>query len=68
VKKKEDPDMNLPNYTHLILDQAKIMMENRQPLQQMFLGKLDICMQKTETKFMRHPVQIPTQGGSRTLI
>jgi hypothetical protein len=24
-------------------------MENRQPLQQMFLGKLDICLQKTET-------------------
>jgi hypothetical protein len=28
------------------------MMEKRQPLQQMLLGKLDICMQKTETRSM----------------
>jgi hypothetical protein len=27
-------------------------MEERQPLQQMFLGKLDICLQKTETRSM----------------
>jgi hypothetical protein len=27
----------------------KHMMEKRQPLQQKFLGKLDICLQKTET-------------------
>jgi hypothetical protein len=28
------------------------MMEKRQPLQQMLLGKLDICLQKTETGSM----------------
>jgi hypothetical protein len=28
------------------------MIEKRQPLQQMLLGKLDICIQKTETRFM----------------
>jgi hypothetical protein len=27
-------------------------MEKRQPLQQMLLGKLDICLQKTETRSM----------------
>jgi hypothetical protein len=27
-------------------------MEKRQPFQQMLLGKLDICMQKTETRIM----------------
>jgi hypothetical protein len=27
----------------------KHMMEKRQPLQQMLLGKLDICLQRTET-------------------
>jgi hypothetical protein len=29
---------------------SKHMMEKRQPLQQMLLGKLDIYMQKTETR------------------
>jgi hypothetical protein len=28
------------------------MMEKRQPLQQILLGKLDICMQKTETRYL----------------
>jgi hypothetical protein len=28
------------------------MMEKRQPLQEMLLGKLDICMKKTETGSM----------------
>jgi hypothetical protein len=28
------------------------MMEKRQPVQKLFLGKLDICLQKTETRFM----------------
>jgi hypothetical protein len=28
------------------------MMEQRQPLQQMLLGKMDICLQKTETRSM----------------
>jgi hypothetical protein len=27
-------------------------MEKRQPLEQMLLGKLDKCIQKTETRFM----------------
>jgi hypothetical protein len=27
------------------------MMEKRQPLQQMLLGKLDLCMQKTEARY-----------------
>jgi hypothetical protein len=27
-------------------------MENRQPLQQMLLGKIVICLQKTETRSM----------------
>jgi hypothetical protein len=30
----------------------KHMMEKRQPLQQMLLGKLDICLQKTKTRSM----------------
>jgi hypothetical protein len=50
----EDPDMNPCSYTHLIFDKAakNITMEKRQPLQQMLLGKLDICLQKTETRPM----------------
>jgi hypothetical protein len=43
------------------------MMENRQPLQQMLLGKVVICLQKTETRDY-HPVLLSTQNGSRTLI
>jgi hypothetical protein len=30
----------------------KLSMEKRQPLQQMFLGKVVICLQKTETRFI----------------
>jgi hypothetical protein len=30
------------------------MMEKRQALQQVVLRKLDICMQKTETRFMSY--------------
>jgi hypothetical protein len=50
----EDMDMNPCSYTHLIFDKVakKQMMEKRQPLQQMLLGKLDICLQKTETRSM----------------
>jgi hypothetical protein len=43
------------------------MMEKRWLLQQMFLGKLDICMQKTETRSM-YPTQISIQGRSKTLM
>jgi uncharacterized protein (DUF736 family) len=46
----EDPDMNPHRYAHLIFDKGtKNMMENRQPLQQMLLGKVVICQQKTKT-------------------
>jgi hypothetical protein len=39
-------------YDHLIFDKVtKNMMEKRQPLQ-MLLGKLDICLQKMETRSM----------------
>jgi hypothetical protein len=45
--------MNPHNYTHLIYDKGvKNMMEKRQPLQQMLLGKVIICLQKTETTSM----------------
>jgi hypothetical protein len=41
------------SYAHLIFDKGtKNMMEKKQFIQQMLLGKLDICMQKTETKSM----------------
>jgi hypothetical protein len=40
-----DPDMNPCKYSHLIFNSCqKHMMEKRQPLQQMLLGKLDICL------------------------
>jgi hypothetical protein len=49
----EDPHMNPCNYTNLTFDKgAKKKIEKRQPLQQMLLGKLDICQQKTETRSM----------------
>jgi hypothetical protein len=32
------------------------MMEERQPLQKVLLGKLVICMQKTETRSKSHPI------------
>jgi hypothetical protein len=46
--KTKDPDMNPYSYVHLIFYEGTL--EKRQPLQQMLLGKLDICMQKTETR------------------
>jgi hypothetical protein len=50
----EDPDMNPCSYAYITFDKGakKYMMEKKQPLQQMFLGKLDICLQKTETRSM----------------
>jgi hypothetical protein len=47
----EDPDMNPSSYAHLIFNKGtkNHIIEKRQPLQQMLLGKLDLCMQKTET-------------------
>jgi hypothetical protein len=46
--------MNPCSYAHLIFDKdaKKHTMEKRQPLQQMLLAKLDICLQKTETRSM----------------
>jgi hypothetical protein len=42
----ENPYMNPRGYTHLIFNKGakKPTIEKRQPLQQMLLGKLDICM------------------------
>jgi hypothetical protein len=50
----EDPDMNPHSHAHLTFDKGtkNIQWEKRQPLQQMLLGKLDICMQKSETRSM----------------
>jgi hypothetical protein len=43
--------MNHHSYSHLIFYKvAKNMMEKRQPLQQMLMVKLEICLQKTETR------------------
>jgi hypothetical protein len=44
--------MNPHSHAHLIFDKdaKKHMMEKRQTLQQMLLGKLDIYLQKTETR------------------
>jgi hypothetical protein len=42
--------MNSHSYAHLIFDKgAKTYNGERQPLQQMLLRKLVICMQQTET-------------------
>jgi hypothetical protein len=49
----EDLDMNLYHYTHLIFDKGtKNMLKKRQSLQQMLLGKVVSCLQKTETRSM----------------
>jgi hypothetical protein len=45
--------MNPHSYAHLIFDKgAKNMMEKRQSLQQILLGKVVICLQKTEIRSM----------------
>jgi hypothetical protein len=46
--------MNPHSSAPLIFDKGakKYMMEKRQPLQQMFLGKVVICLPKTETRSM----------------
>jgi hypothetical protein len=45
--------MNPYSYANLIFDKGtKNMMEKRQSLQQMVLGKVAIFLQKTETRFM----------------
>jgi hypothetical protein len=40
-------------------------MEKRQPLQQMLLGKVVVCLQKTETRV--HPVLVSTQKWIKDL-
>jgi hypothetical protein len=47
-------DMNPHSYAHLIFARCakKHTMEKRQSLQQMLLGKVVICLQKTETRSM----------------
>jgi hypothetical protein len=50
--------MNPCSYAHLIFDKGaqnvqdgeKTASSKRQPLQKILLGKLDICLQKTETR------------------
>jgi hypothetical protein len=46
--------MDPPGYAHLIFDKgAKIIQWRKEsPFPQMLLGKMDICMQKTETRSM----------------
>jgi uncharacterized protein (DUF736 family) len=50
----EDPYMNPHSYAHLIFDKGakNIQWKIRQSLQQMLLGKVVICLQKTETRSM----------------
>jgi uncharacterized protein (DUF736 family) len=51
-----DPDMNSVSYAHLIFDKgAKNIQWRKEPLQQMLLGKLDICLQNTETRSLFVP-------------
>jgi hypothetical protein len=58
--------MNPLSYAHFIFDKdAKNMMKKWHSLQQMSLGKVSICLQKTETR--SRPVTL-TQSGLRTLI
>jgi hypothetical protein len=44
------------------------MMEKRQPLQQMLLGKLVTRLQETETRSIYYLVLVLTQNESRTLV
>jgi hypothetical protein len=50
--KIEDPDMNPCSPSKFWQRFQKHTTEKRQPLQQMLLGKLGICLQKTETRSM----------------
>jgi hypothetical protein len=45
----ESTQLQSPNFWQ---SSQKHTMNERQPLQQMFLGNLVICLQKTETRFM----------------
>jgi hypothetical protein len=51
--KIEDPDMNPHSYVHLIFDKgAKNIWWKKTGSSKMLLGKVDICLQKTETRSM----------------
>jgi hypothetical protein len=54
--RKEDPDMNPHNYAQLIFDKGakniRWRKDSLQPLQQMLLGKVVICLQKTRSIFI----------------
>jgi hypothetical protein len=56
------------NYSHLFFDKGvkNTWWRNRQPLQQILLGKLDICIQKTETRSIFHCYKLSTQSGLKT--
>jgi hypothetical protein len=61
----ESMQLNPPNFWQRC---QKHTMEKRWPLQQMLLGKQDICMQISETRSMSSPVQVSIQSGLRTII
>jgi hypothetical protein len=48
----EDPHMRQHNYAYLIFHKGAKKYDGEKPLQQMFLGNMDICLQKTETRSM----------------
>jgi 3'-phosphoadenosine 5'-phosphosulfate (PAPS) 3'-phosphatase len=50
----EDPDMNSHDYAYLVINKRcqKHTMEKRQPLRQTLLGKVVICLHKTESRSM----------------
>jgi hypothetical protein len=49
----EDSEINPHSYAHLVFDKAvKSVQWRKEPLQQMLLGKVVICRQKTETRSM----------------
>jgi hypothetical protein len=50
ISGREDPDMNPHSYVHQIFDKGIKKIWWRK--QQMLLGKVDICMQKTKTRSM----------------
>jgi hypothetical protein len=66
----EHPDMNPCSYGHLIFDKGpNHLMEKRQPLQQMLLGKQDMCIQETETRPMALTLyKYQLKSGLRTLM
>jgi hypothetical protein len=56
----EDPGMNPCSYAHLIFDKGvkKIQQRKDSLFNNFFLGKLDLCMQKTEIRSMSFTYQL----------